>query len=317
MHDKLKTGTIKNVLSDAAKELQPKKIVCEENRCLGRFEAEVLLAHILKKPRTWLHSHSDYGLRTTDYGLFSSLVERRKKHEPVAYILGEKEFYGLPFFADKRALIPRPESEMLVELALNNTKSKMRNAKCEQAFIWDVGTGSGAVGISIAKKLPKARVLATDISAPALALAQKNAKRLKTKNITFLKADLLSPSVLRFLKNCELSTEHCELFITANLPYLPTSDKAKLDSDIVKYEPSSALFAGKDGLKIIKNFLRQLATTRLPFSNLFLEYDPPQTKKLRTLAKSLFPKANIQVHKDLAGRDRVMAITPLSFRPER
>ncbi len=171
--------------------------------------------------------------------------------------------------------------------------------------IWDVGTGSGAIAIAIAKNLPTSHVFATDISSSALALAKKNAKRLKAKNISFLKADLLSPSLLPLFARIREGG----LIITANLPYLPATDKTKMDADVVKYEPSSALFAGKDGLKIIEQFLRQLASSRLPFSNLFLEYDPPQTKKLRALAKSLLTKMKIQIHKDLAGRNRVIEIS--------
>jgi release factor glutamine methyltransferase len=300
--------TISELLKRAATDLQPKKIVCDQDRDLGWFETEVLLAHVLKKDRTWLKTHVEKVLSTQCSVKFQTLVERRRRREPIAYILGEKEFYGLTFFTDKRALIPRPESEMLVDAAIISSEFRVPSAELvmrDSICVWDVGTGSGAIAIAIAKNLPQAHVLATDISAPALALARKNAKRLKTKNITFLKADLLSPTVIRTF----VRMSPCRLIITANLPYLPTSDMNKLDEDVIKYEPSSALFAGKDGLKIIEKFLQQLAMSHLPFSHLFLEYDPPQTKKLHTLTKSLFPKAKIKIHKDLARRDRVMEIS--------
>ncbi|MBI4139192.1 peptide chain release factor N(5)-glutamine methyltransferase [Candidatus Uhrbacteria bacterium] len=304
MPDKPPSSSIRSVVTDAARRLQPKKIVCEEDRDLGRLEAEILLAHVLKKDRAWLHTHSDRSLPTAHRSLFQKLLARRLRYEPIAYITGEKEFYGLPFFVDKRALIPRPESELLVDLALHATSLL---AYRPTGLFWDVGTGTGAIAIAIAKHLPKTRVFASDISASALTLAKKNAKRHKTKNLTFLKANLLDAHVRRYLPTRLLA--YSPLIITANLPYLPESDKKTLDPDVVEYEPSSALFAGKDGLELIEKFLRQLASSNTRFSHLFLEYDPPQTKKLRALAKSLFPSAQITVHKDLAGRDRVLHIT--------
>ncbi len=295
--------TISELLKRAAAELQPKKIVCEEDRYLGRFEAEILMAHVLKKDRAWMKIHSDKVLSSQCSVKFKKLVARRRRHEPVAYILGEKEFYGLRLITDKRALIPRPESELLVELVVGACATRPGRMACAPT-IWDVGTGSGAIALAIAKNLPRSHVIATDISSSAIALAKKNAKSLKAKNISFPKADLLSPSLLPLFARIREGG----LIITANLPYLPASDKTKMDTDVVKYEPSSALFAGKDGLKLIEKFLRQLASSRIPFSNLFLEYDPPQTKKLHALAKSLFTKMKIQIHKDLAKRDRVMEI---------
>ncbi len=295
--------TISELLKRTAAELQPKKIVCEEDRYLGRFEAEILMAYVMKKNREWVKAHGEFKVPSAECRVFNALIARRRRREPIAYIIGEKEFFGLPFFTDKRALIPRPESEMLVELTVGAGLS--RPGRGDRApTIWDVGTGSGAVAIAIAKNIPHAKVIATDISSPAIALAKKNAKRLKTKNITFLKADILSPSLLPLFARIREG----RIIITANLPYLPESDRTKLDADVVKYEPPSALFAGHDGLTIIEKFLRQLAIARIPFSRLFLEYDSPQTKKLRALAKSLFPKMKIAIHKDLAKRDRVMEI---------
>lgn len=294
--------TIQEVLQKAAKDLQPHRIVCAGEKNLGRLEAEILLAHVLKKDRTFFHTHPDYQLPTTHYKLFQQMVKRRKRHEPIAYIIGNKEFFGLPFFVDQRVLIPRPESELLVELAL----------QAKPDLVWDVGTGSGAIAISIAKKIPRAQVLATDISTAALALARKNAKHLKAHNITFLKADLLDSSVRRFLSRfCStynLQPTNYKLIITANLPYLPDADKPLLDPDVVKYEPPSALFDGSSGLEIIEKFLKQISAANLKFAHIFLEIDPRQTKKLRAFTKSLFPKTKIKFYRDLAGRNRIMEI---------
>lgn len=298
--------TIQEAMQKASRELQPRKIVCAEERDLGHLEAEILLAHALGKDRAFLHTYPNYQLPTTclagrraNYKLFQQRVERRKKHEPIAYITGSKEFYGRPFFVDRRVLIPRPESELLVELA----------AKTKPDLVWDVGTGCGAIAISIAKKIAPAKVLATDISTPALTVARKNAKFHQTKNVVLLKADLCDQKVLHYLRRHQPK----KLVITANLPYLPETDKPHLDPDIIKYEPLDALFGGKDGLAVIEKFLHQAAKYQLAFSSLLIEIDPRQTKKLRLLAKSLFPKAKIAIHKDLSNRNRVLEISNSSF----
>lgn len=296
---------IREALSDAAERLKPKHITCAADKNLGRLEAEILLAFTLKKPKEWLLAHPDYALRPTSYALFQRLIRRREKHMPIAYITGEKAFYGLPFKVTQDVLIPRPETEMLVELALRDSR-----------LIWDVGTGSGAVAIAIAKRLPGARVLATDVSRGALAIAKRNARLNGVKNVTFLKANLLDATMRRTTHDARLSTP---LIIVANLPYLPTSDKKKLTTDVVKYEPTGALFAGKTGMELNEKLLRQLAAFSalggpasggdIRFTSAFLEFDPPQSQKLRAIAKELFPHAKIKIHKDLARRDRVIEIT--------
>ena len=302
MTGKTKGTTIGELLKKAATDLKPKRITCAADKDLGDLEAEILLAHVLKKDRTWLFAHPDFQLPTSSSTLFRTLISRRKKHEPIAYILGEKEFYGLPFKVNRSTLIPRPESELLVDLA---RKALFPNPSLSDV-VWDVGTGSGAIAIAVARHIGERRVFATDISTKALTVAKQNARRLKIKNVTFLKADLLTPSLIRLF----VRMRDKRLIIVANLPYLPTKDKKKLTPDVVKYEPSDALFTGKDGTELIEKFLRQLATFDVHFASAFLEYDPPQTKKLRALARSLFPHATVRIHKDLAKRDRVLEIKP-------
>ncbi|MBU2509491.1 peptide chain release factor N(5)-glutamine methyltransferase, partial [Patescibacteria group bacterium] len=232
--------TTKQAILKAAKQIQPNKIICVADKGLGRFEAEILLAYVIKKDRSYLLAHPDYELPAISYKRFSRFVERRKKHEPMAYIKNERDFYGRKFFVDKRVLIPRPESEMLVELAINEKPD----------LVWDVGTGSGAISISIAKEIKPLTVLATDTSSPALTIARKNAKRLKAPNVTFLKSDLLDRGARSFIDRRKPK----RLVIVANLPYLPNKDKQHLDQDVVKYEPVSALFGGPSGLEVIKKF---------------------------------------------------------------
>jgi len=293
--------TISDVLRAASRNLQPKRITCSADKNLGQLEAELLLSHVLKKERTWLFAHDDEVLSKTSLGRFKELVVRRLKHEPIAYLTGVRDFYGLEFHVTKSTLIPRSESEMLVDLV----REKLFPEPSLTDLVWDVGTGSGALAISIASTIHPRNVIASDISSKALATAKQNAKTLNVKNVTFLKADLLDATARRMFEK----HRNARLVIVANLPYLPTSDKKKLTPDVVKFEPSSALFVGKDGTELIEKLLRQLATYDIHFSSAFFEFDPPQAKKLRMLVKKLFPKATVKIHKDLAKRERVLEIS--------
>lgn len=314
--------TISVALYEAAKKLQPKRITCEAERGLGRLEAEILLSHILGKDRAWLLAHGVEILRPALYRKFQNFVDRRTNHEPVAYILGYKEFYGRNFKVTRDTLIPRPETELMVDLirdlplpllAKEGDKKTLPLAKgeLEGVCILDLGTGSGALAVSLAKEIPNSTVLATDLSPRGLNVAKQNASQLAAKNIKFLKANLLEPEVRKFLKHA--SKKHPALIIAANLPYLPTTDKKTLDPDVVRYEPSKALFAGQDGLGLIRKFLVQLAhhSGSLGFDSIhaYLEFDPPQSANLKNLTRSLFPKAKIKIHKDLAGRKRILELS--------
>lgn len=300
--------TTSEALRDAAQKLQPKKIVCDLDRDVGRLEAEILLAHVLKRDRAWLLAHPSSPLPAPSYSLFGRLVSRRANHEPVAYILGRKEFYGRDFKVTPDVLIPRPETELMVDLIKTLTLAKREP---EEVCIWDLGTGSGALAVTLAKELDGSTVLATDISPKALAVARRNAKTYNAKNASLLVADLLDAKVLARLR--QASKKFPALVIAANLPYLPSSDKKVLDADVVEFEPSEALFAGKDGLALIKKFLAQLARHRgsLGFKTIsaYLEFDPPQAAELKRQTKKLFPKAKTEIHKDLAERNRVFVLS--------
>lgn len=293
--------TIQDALRDTAKKLQPKKITCAADKSIGRLEAEILLAHACKKDRIWLLTHPDARLPPAASRLFAGLVRRRMRHEPVAYILGEKEFYGRRFVVNKDVLIPRPETELLIDLA-----KQMR-----PSVVWDVGTGSGAIAVTLAGELPKADVLATDISLRSLAVAKRNAIcHGVSPRISRLKSDLLQPTAYRWL---ERHAKKNSLLVCANLPYLPASDAKKIDPDVARFEPARALYSGKDGLDLITRFLGQLARhiPDWPYqtASILLEFDPPQAKRLLRLARDLFPDATKKIHADLAGRDRVLSIT--------
>jgi release factor glutamine methyltransferase len=311
--------TTNQALREAAQKLQPKKIVCDLDRGLGRLEAEILLAHALKRDRAWLLAHPQHPVPSTQYLAFSKLVSRRINHEPIAYILGRKEFYGRDFRVTPDVLIPRPETELMVEIITHDPgRMTMRPYRRTGAWscapapcILDLGSGSGALAVTLAKEIDGSTVLATDISPKALAVARRNAKTYNAKNISFLVADLLDAKVLARLR--QASKKSPTLVIAANLPYLPSSDKKVLDADVVEFEPSKALFAGKDGLALIKKFLEQLARHQdsLGFKTIraYLEFDPPQAANLKSLAKKLFPRGKTEIHRDLAKRNRVFVIS--------
>jgi len=300
MPDKSNSITIAEALRQAAIQLHPKKITCAADKTLGRLEAEILLAHVLNTERIWLITNQTAPLSSAAYRNLQTLIARRKTHEPIAYILGKKEFYGLSFRVTPDTLIPRPETELLVDLALTATHAPV---------FWDIGTGSGAIAIALAYKNPLTTILATDISSRALTVARTNAKKLKTTNIIFKRANLADTSIQHALKRLCATRPSSTLIIVANLPYLPTSDKQILERDVVEFEPSNALFVGEDGTELIEKLLHQLAALNIRFDAAFFEFDPPQATKLKRLAHRIFPQAHIVIHKDLAKRNRVLEIS--------
>ena len=296
--------TISQALKEASVKLQPKTITCAADKQLGRLESEVLLGFLLKKERIWLLAHGEEKLSRVQEARFQKLVLRRFKHEPVAHLTGQKGFYGRSFAVSKHVLIPRPETELIVDLV----KGFVENPSSTVA--WDVGTGSGAIACSLALECSSMDVIASDLSSNALTVARKNAKVLGAKSVMFLKSDLLSKPLSQ--KILQARTRRSSLVVTANLPYLPTSDKKVLEPDVVKFEPSLALFSGKDGLALITKLLDHLALAvhKWKFERVLVlvEFDPPQVKTLQKLTHDLFPNWTVAVHQDLAGRDRVLTI---------
>ncbi len=293
--------TISDALHSAETQLRENLHLAPKEHHRPRWEAEILLTELLKKDRAWIIAHGADSIPPKTYQTFRSWITRRKKHEPLAYILGDQEFYGRDFIVTPDTLIPRSETEMLVEMVHVEDPKK--------TIIWDVGTGSGALAVTLAIKHPNATVIASDVSAKAITIAKRNAKKHGAeKRITFFTGSLISPSVNRYLKQRPEAT----LIITANLPYLPEKDKEKLMPDVVKFEPSSALFSGTDGLDLIRAFMTHLAIAQheWKFDHIqgLFEFDPSQTKKLLKRSKQLFPDATITVYKDFAKRDRVLEI---------
>ncbi len=259
---------------------------------LSSFDRQILLCHVLKKSKEFLFAHPEHPITKKEKNLLRKLTARRKKHEPIAYIFGKKEFFGRDFFVNKNVLIPRPLTESLVELVIIESQRHGIDT------IIDVGTGSGCIITTLAKELPQKniRFIATDISESALFIAKKNTKQLGvSKKIQFYKGDLFS-SVVGARDLAPLQNE--TIVIIANLPYISPKKYKTLSSDIRLYEPKSALVAKDGGLYYYKKLLREIrrcrdATCRVP-TILCFEIDPDQKTALKKYIKKIFPKRKIQ-----------------------
>lgn len=266
----------------------------KEALALGNYslDAEVLLCHILKKDKAALYSHQFNILSSDRTRRYQKLIFRRKTGEPVAYLTHHQEFFGLDFYINKNVLIPRPESELLVEESIEILKSYKLKAK--KLRILDLGTGAGCIIVAIAtnlkSKISNLKSYAADISKKALKIAQKNAKKHKVK-INFIKSDLFKniPTDLKF-----------DLII-ANLPYLW--------HNYPPFEPKLALDGGREGLEIIEKFLRQVKSHLSKKSAMLLEIDSRQAKKIKKLSKKYLPHKKLTLKKDLAGLDRVVILS--------
>lgn len=258
------------------------------------LDAQLLLSHVLGVERTWLFAHHEHPLTPEQAESFTTLIMRRMRHEPIAYLLKRKEFYGLDFIIDQRVLVPRPETELLVDHVLD----EIPLFKHKPVYIADVGTGSGAIALSIAANNPDVRVFAIDISEDALDLAESNVLRLDTRQqVTLLCGDLLTPL-----------SEPVDM-IVANLPYISSKLYAVLDPDVRNYEPRLALESGPEGLDAIRRLMEQASFYLRPGGQIFLEIAYDQGKMVETMAKQYFPQAHfIRVYKDYHDHDRIVRI---------
>jgi release factor glutamine methyltransferase len=257
----------------------------------AQLDAEVLLAHSLGVSRSQLHVQTNHNLDAETEETFRSLVARRLRHEPVAYITGHKEFFGLDLEVDSRVLIPRPETETLVDVALAVVRQQGLSSLAE------AGAGSGAIAIALAVNLPGVQIYATDNSPDALALAEENCRCHQVLDRVFLlPGDLLEPL-----------PEPVGL-IVANLPYVSEAELKTLAPDITQYEPLSALDGGLDGLKHIRRLLEQAGPHLRPSGIICLEIGATQASAVNDAARDEFPAATIALVRDLAGLDRVAVI---------
>ena len=275
--------TLKQALSRA------RAILVKNNIEDAPIECELLLRHALKISHVQLYLDLNHELSPEQEETFWHLIKRRLNGEPTAYITGHREFYGLDFYVDSRVLIPRPESELLVEMALNLVQRR------SVSTIAEIGTGCGAIAISLALNLPQTKIYATDISAPALKVTLLNCQQHGVANkIYLLHGDMLNPL-----------PEPVDLIVT-NLPYVKKSKLHTISS--MNFEPQLALNGGSDGLEKIRQLCRQVSSKLRPDGSLLLEIGQGQATAVTTFLRSLFPSAKIEVTSDLAGIERVMSL---------
>lgn len=251
--------------------------------------SELLLRHTLDISRVQLYLNLNQILAPEQEETFFKLVKRSLNGEPIAYITAHREFYGLDFYVDPRVLIPRPETELLVDTALEIAKAHSIHT------IADIGTGCGAIAIALALKLPESRFYAIDISKSALAVANINCLKYRLENrIRLLQGDLLEPLPERVD------------FVIANLPYVRTEDIET--GSPISFEPQLALNGGRDGLDVIRKMLNQVSKKLSIRGHLLLEIGQGQCQSVTTLIKSLYPSATVDVKSDLSGIERVVVL---------
>jgi release factor glutamine methyltransferase len=279
--------TLREAIAAAADKLDR----LEDLREYAARDAELLLLHMMAAPRTLLFTDGGRAVGEREQEEYDLLIGRRLRGEPIQYITGEQEFYGLPLRVTPAVLIPRPETELLVEAALE------RLPKDKALRIVDVGTGSGAIAIAVAKHLPLVRVTAVDLSAAALEVALRNAERLGlAQRMHFIESDLLSA----VLGEAPLDA------VLSNPPYIPTADRGSLHRQVREHEPDMALFAGVDGLEIYRRLIPQAADALAPDGLLAMEIGYGQQAGLRGLLRGW---NGVEFRNDLQGIARVVLAT--------
>lgn len=254
-----------------------------------RLDAEVLLSHVLDKERIYLYVHFDEPMEAKELAAYKELIKKRIARVPVAYILGYKEFMGLAFAVTPAVLIPRPDTEILAEAVIERLEKK------ESPSFADIGTGSGAVALSVLANVPEARGSAVDISPDALAVAKKNAGALGVADrVGFYCGDLCEP----------LAKKHFDA-IVSNPPYIPDGDIAGLSPEVRK-EPYGALAGGADGLDFYRRLVQDGAKLLKPDGFMAFEVGIRQAKRVEALAKEAGRFSETRILKDYAGIERVV-----------
>ena len=280
-----KGAALRDVWMEAAKRLEDAGV--ED----ARFEAEVLLRHAAAKSRAELYANLTESLDSGALRDFEATLARRIQREPLAYITGNREFYKLDFEVTPDVLVPRPESELLVEAALDH----LRRLRVRRAAVVDVGTGSGAIGIAIVKNRRDARLVGIDVSREALLVARRNAQRLIPRRPgDWIQGDLLTP--INGPVDC----------VVANLPYVPEGRLAELEPEVAEHEPRQALTHGTTGTELILRLLTQLGSRLAPQGVALIELDSGQEDTVSAALQRMLPMAVIEVLDDLSGQPRVV-----------
>jgi release factor glutamine methyltransferase len=286
----------------------------EKNIDTAIEDSEILLSFVLKKPKEYLYTYPDKKITQRKVNEFKKIIKKRRKHYPVAYLTNKKKFYGLEFYVDNRVLIPRPETELLVEEALKIIL-KHHSLVSNHYLIADIGTGSGCITVALVTKLKikkrkssamlkiyspsvnKFKIFSTDISNKSLKVARLNTKQHKVeKQIKFLKGSLLDP----LPKKVDL--------IVANLPYISKQEIKDLPSDVKNYEPVIAYDGGSDGLELYRTMFEQIKNYLKPKAKILLEIGWKQKKIMEKIIEKGLPKAKISIIKDYASLDRIIKI---------
>jgi len=255
---------------------------------IAPLDARVLLCHAIERNAAYLIAHSEVQLRAGEHSAYDALVERREQGQPVAYLTGEREFYGRPFRVTPAVLIPRPETELLVDLALE------RIPRDRPSRVIDLGTGSGCIAISLASERLHCKILALEQSLEALAVARRNAIAAQVGNVAFLQSDWFSA----------LQQEHFDV-IVANPPYVGRDERHLSEGD-VRFEPRRALDGGPDGLDAIRHIVKHAKEHLAPGGWLLFEHGHDQGERARLLLHTQGYEEIFTAH-DLAGIDRVSA----------
>ena len=277
---------LKEVLNVASEELM------KTGSLDAKLEAEVLLRHVLKIDRAAMFRDLDEDISMEDSSNIASLVKRRIKREPLAYITGVKEFYGLPFVVSEDVLIPRQETELLVDAAIVQAKSLGKN----QISIVDVGTGSGAIAVSLALNIPTSSIIAVDISEAALQIADDNRRTYGLySRIKLRRGNLLEPII-----------DKIDILVS-NPPYIRSDKLTSLQEEVLR-EPVVALDGGYDGLELIKRLLFQAVNKMSNPGVILFEIDPDQASEAVKLCQQFFPSAITTVLKDLSNNQRAVLL---------
>ena len=260
-----------------------------------RLDAEVLLAHLLEKTRLQLYLHFEMPVFQEHLTPYRELIKKRIEHTPVSYLTNRKEFMSLDFYVDERVLIPRPETEQLVETIL---REKTGNSQ----RLLELGTGSGVIATSLAVHQPEWEIIATDISEPALAVAQKNAEtHADTAQIKFLTGDLFEPiKAINPAGNIQFD------WIVCNPPYVKKTEWDTLSPDVRDYEPEIALFAGDDGLAVIRRLIAEAPEYLAPNGKLILEIGETHADTIRNLIDAEPAYCTYKLLKDYAEKERIL-----------